>query len=104
MVKRKHKELKSSFLNVECLFQMVNDNDRNEGKKQKIECDLSLSYYISASIFEINSRHGDGSGTEQFLAKMSTKLFLERTQKKLNRRGELSEVKYHLKKRLIFIF
>ena len=66
--KRKHKELKSSsFLDAESLFNMENDNDGNAGKKQKIQCDLSLSHDISASFFENNSIHGDGGGTDQLV-------------------------------------
>ena len=56
---------------------MKNDNDRNGGKKQKIQCDLSLSHDISASFFEIESRHGDGSGNDQLVQK---ELFSEITQ------------------------
>ena len=66
--KRKHKELKSaSFLDAESLFNMENDSDGNAGKKQKVQCDLSLSHDISALFFENNSRHGDGGGTDQLV-------------------------------------
>ena len=46
---------------------MENDSDGYAGKKQKIECDLSLSHEIRASFFENNSKHGDGGGTDQLV-------------------------------------
>ena len=65
---RKHNKLKSSsFLDAESLFKMENDNNRNAGKKQKIQCDFSLSHDISASFFENYSRYEDGSGTDQLV-------------------------------------
>ena len=42
----------------------MNDNDGNAGKKQQIQCDLSLSHSNSESFFENNSRHGAGVGTD----------------------------------------
>ena len=66
--KQKHKELKSiSIFDAESLFDMEKDNGGSAGKKQKIQCDLSLSHDISASFFENNSRHGDGGGTDQLV-------------------------------------
>ena len=38
---------------------LENDSDKNAGKKQKGQCDLSLSHASSASFFENNSRHGN---------------------------------------------
>ena len=42
-----------------------NDRDGNEGKKQKGQCDLSLSHTSSASFIENNSRHGDWGGADR---------------------------------------
>ena len=41
----------------------------NAGNKQKGHCDLSLSHASSASLFENNSRYGDGGGTDQTVQK-----------------------------------
>ena len=54
---KKHEGLKpASFLDAESLLNIENDNDGNAGKKQKIQCDLSLSHDISASFFKNSSK------------------------------------------------
>ena len=65
----KKNELKStSSHDAQSLFSTTeNDSDRSARKKQKGQCDLSLSHASSASFFENNSRHGDGGSTDQLV-------------------------------------
>ena len=47
---------------------MTYDNsDGSAGRKQTKQCDLSSSHAISTSLFDNNSRHADGSGTDQLI-------------------------------------
>ena len=50
---------------AQSLFSMTeNDSNGNAGKKQKRQCDLSLSHASSPSFIGNNARHGDGGGTD----------------------------------------
>ena len=44
-----------------------NNSYGNAGKKQKGQCDISLSHASSASFFENNSRHGDGGSADRLV-------------------------------------
>ena len=67
--KWKHNELKStSSSDAQGLLSMAeNDSNGNAGKKQKVQCDLSLSHASSASFFRNNSRHEDVSGVDRLV-------------------------------------
>ena len=65
--KKKRNKLKSILSpDAESLFSMTeNESDMKTGKKQKGQCDFSLSSASSALFFVNNSRHGDGGGADK---------------------------------------
>ena len=44
-----------------------NESHGNAGKKQKGQCDISLSHACCRSFFQNNSRHGDGGGADRLI-------------------------------------